>query len=88
MSEANDVLLLNSDTEVADGWLERMQRAAYSAPDIGTVTPFSNNATICSYPSFCRDNMLPDEFTVESLDPLFAEANSGVTIDIPNAVGF
>lgn len=88
VSDEHDVLLLNSDTEVADGWLERIHRTAYSSPDIGTVTPFSNNATICSYPAFCQDNMLPDEFTVESLDPLFAEANSGVVIDIPTAVGF
>lgn len=45
-----DVVLLNSDTEVANDWLDRLQRAVYAYPDVGTVTPFSNNATICSYP--------------------------------------
>ena len=45
-----DVVLLNSDTEVANDWLDRLLRAAYAYPDVGTVTPFSNNATICSYP--------------------------------------
>src|SRR5262249_2067869 len=46
-----DVVLLNSDTEVAGDWLDRLIRQAYAAPNIGTVTPFSNNATICSYPT-------------------------------------
>src|SRR5258708_22359336 len=45
-----DVVLLNSDTEIAGDWLDRLQRCAYAAADIGTVTPFSNNATICSDP--------------------------------------
>lgn len=88
VSETNDVLLLNSDTEVANNWLERIHHAAYSAPEIATVTPFSNNATICSYPAFCKDNMLPDGFAVGSLDSIFSEANSQQVIDIPTAVGF
>jgi GT2 family glycosyltransferase len=33
LSQDNDVLLLNSDTEVANDWLDRLQRAAYSAAD-------------------------------------------------------
>jgi len=45
-----DVVLLNSDTEVANDWLDRLRRCAGADPDVGTVTPFSNNATICSYP--------------------------------------
>ena len=56
LSLDHDVLLLNSDTEVADGWIDKLHRAGYSALDIGTVTPFSNNATICSYPAFCNNN--------------------------------
>ena len=88
MSEDNDVLLLNSDTEVAAGWLDRIFQAAYAATNIATVTPFSNNATICSYPEFCKDNRLPDGFTVDSLDQVCAEANPDVIIDIPTAVGF
>ena len=41
MSESSrDVVLLNSDTQVTAGWLDKLQRAAYSAPEIATVTPF------------------------------------------------
>jgi glycosyltransferase involved in cell wall biosynthesis len=84
----HDPVLLNSDTEVPPGWLQRMQQCAYSAADIGTVTPFSNNATICSYPAFCSDNSLPRGFTSAQLDALFQRANPGVSVDIPTAVGF
>lgn len=31
----NDVVLLNNDTYVTDGWLEALRDAAYSSPDIG-----------------------------------------------------
>lgn len=88
LSHDHDVLLLNSDTEVADGWLDKIHAAAYSRPDIGTVTPFSNNATICSYPKFCQDNDLPDGYNVDTLNPLFATANAGLVFEIPTAIGF
>lgn len=84
----HDPLLLNADTEVPYGWAQRLQRALYEASDIGTVTPFSNNATICSYPRFCCDNDLPVELTVSQLDRLFQQANAGRSVDIPTAVGF
>ena len=45
-----DVVLLNSDTEVHGDWLDRLRRHAYSDPQVGTVTPFTNNGTICGYP--------------------------------------
>jgi len=35
---------------VADGWLDRLRAHAWSGDHVGTVTPLSNNATICSYP--------------------------------------
>ncbi|NLD15353.1 MAG: glycosyltransferase [Gammaproteobacteria bacterium] len=83
-----DVVLVNSDTEVANDWLDRLQQAAYGAADIGSVTPFSNNATICSYPDFCHDNQLPEGYDVKRLDALAACVNTGLTVDVPTAVGF
>lgn len=84
----HDVVLLNSDTEVTGNWLDRLQSAAYSSADVGTVTPFSNNATICSYPGFCKENELPENISLSSLDKVFSEVNQGNYIDIPTAVGF
>jgi len=83
-----DVVLLNSDTEVANDWLDRLRRAAYAYPDIGTVTPFSNNATICSYPFEGWTGGLPGTLGLAALDRLFASTNAGRTVDLPTAVGF
>jgi GT2 family glycosyltransferase len=88
MHRGRDVLLLNSDTEVADGWLDRIADCARREPRAGTVTPFSNNATICSYPVFCSNNTLPDGETTASLDRIFARENAGASVEIPTAVGF
>jgi GT2 family glycosyltransferase len=83
-----DVIILNSDTEVPPGWIERLIAAAEACPDAASVTPFSNNATICSYPNFCADNHIPADLDRKAIDQLFAKANSGVTIEIPTGVGF
>jgi len=88
LNPSHDVLLLNSDTEVAGDWLDRLYRAAYRHADTGSVTPLSNNATICSYPRFCENNALPAGLDTAGLDQLCAAANPGASIDIPTAVGF
>ena len=87
-SDANDVVLLNSDTEVSNDWLDRLRQTAYSDTKVGTVTPLSNNATICSYPRFCQPNPLVNGHTTASLDALCAATNPGVAIDVPTGVGF
>lgn len=83
-----DVVLLNSDTEVANDWLDRLHRCAYSQPDIGTVTPFSNNATICSYPFDGWQGGMPGTLGLAALDRLVASCNAGRWIELPTAVGF
>lgn len=83
-----DVVLLNSDAEVANDWLDRLRAAAYSDERVCSVTPFSNNATICSYPDICESNPLPAGWSVAALDHAFALANPGRVLDIPTAVGF
>jgi GT2 family glycosyltransferase len=88
LSMKNDVILLNSDTEVPKGWLDRLVFHAYRSPEIGTVTPFSNNATICSYPNPPGHKTLPDGETLGSLDQAAQCANHGRQVDLPTAVGF
>jgi GT2 family glycosyltransferase len=82
-----DVVLLNSDAEVANDWLDRMAAAAANEK-VATVTPFSNNATICSYPFEGWQGGVPGTLGLAGLDRLFARTNAGLTIDIPTAVGF
>ena len=88
LSQDNDVLLLNSDAEVANDWLDRLQHAAYSGLRVASVTPFSNNATICSYPRFCKANELPEGYDTASLDRLFAEHLAGQAVEVPTGIGF
>jgi len=84
----HDVVLLNSDTVVFPGWLGRMAAHLAARPDAGSVTPLSNNATICSYPVTERDNRAGLELDCAALDALAATVNAGVAVDIPTAVGF
>jgi GT2 family glycosyltransferase/glycosyltransferase involved in cell wall biosynthesis len=84
-----DILLLNSDVEVAGDWLHRLREAAYRNPVVGSVTPFSNNATICSFPNFCEDNRPLFGLSVAELDAFFAERYTcRDVVEVPTGVGF
>jgi GT2 family glycosyltransferase len=82
-----DIVLLNSDTQVAPGWIEGLQ-AALAAPDIGTATPFSNEAAILSYPDPEGGNALPDEAETARLARMARRIHHGVAVEIPTGVGF
>lgn len=83
-----DVILLNADTEVYSDWIDRLRDVAYSQSNIGTVTPLSNNATICSYPRFASGFDASFEISFSDIDDLAAAANRNVIVDVPTAVGF
>ena len=82
-----DVILLNSDTEVANDWLARLCDAALSAANVATATPFSNNATICSYPFEGWNGGVPGTLGLSALDDLVARTNARGRREIPTAVG-
>ncbi len=83
----HDVVLLNSDTEVPSGWLTRLAGHAYASQRIASVSPLSNNATICGYPSFAGGPPA-FELSVDALDEVARQANAGRTVDVPTTVGF
>jgi O-antigen biosynthesis protein len=87
LSRAN-VVLLNSDTVVTRGWLDALLHCAATDPTIGTVTPFSNNAEICSFPRFCEDNSWPARCDPEPVRAAIAAAAVPTYPDIPTGVGF
>src|SRR3954453_20927981 len=82
-----DVILLNSDTEVTAGWLERLQEAACSDPAIATVTPFSNNATIASLPRFAEVNALPAGWSADRFAALVERVSARERPRLPTGVG-
>jgi GT2 family glycosyltransferase len=88
----HDVVLLNSDAEVpADqtgpGWLARLAAQAYAHPRIASVSPLSNNATICGWPDDAG-GPIPFGHTVQQLDAACRSVNAGRWVDAPTTVGF
>ena len=83
---ANDVVLLNSDTEVTPGWLEGLQRCLAADPLVATATPWTNNGEIASFPDFCRENPVPAN--AAGIASVIAGAGSPEYPDLPTAVGF
>ena len=84
----HDVVLLNSDTIVTAGWFDALVRCVASDPWIGTATPFSNNAEICSFPRFCEDNPWPGPADTEPIRAALAGAAVPTYPDVPTGVGF
>ena len=84
----NDVLLLNSDTEVPKGWMKRIMECAYSDEAIATVTPLSNNATLASVPRIFERNELPIGYDLEKMDELVRQYSMKDYPEIPTAHGF
>ena len=84
----NDVVLLNSDTEVTKSWLEKMKECAYSNKYIATVTPFTNNGTIASVPNFGEDNIIPENMNLDEYAKMIEECSSKIYPEIPTGNGF
>ena len=83
-----DFVILNADTEVAGDWLQRLQHHVACNDAVATVTPFSNNATIASFPKLVESNALPRGETTASLHALFSSVNHQSAVDMPTAIGF
>jgi len=81
-----DVVLLNSDTRVFDDWLDRLL-AALRTPRTATATPFSNAATILSYPATLCENRLPTDVDIAQWDRLCGALDMPF-VEIPTGVGF
>ncbi|HUQ27867.1 MAG TPA: glycosyltransferase [Usitatibacter sp.] len=84
-----DVVVLNSDTIVPEGWVEGLVRCGDSDPAIGMVCPLSNAATILSLPGvadlFTAPGGAPD---VEAIARCVADASVREYPRLPTAVGF
>lgn len=83
----DDIVLLNSDVIVPSTWLPRLAAEAYSCGHVATVTPFSNNATICSFPIINAENAQPFGLDVNTIDSVFAERKMPC-IESPTGIGF
>lgn len=84
----NDIILLNSDTEVTSNWIEKIVECAYSNDCIATVTPLTNNGTICSVPNFGIDNELPDNMNLDEYAKMIEEISDSRYPQLTTGNGF
>jgi GT2 family glycosyltransferase len=84
----NDIVLLNSDTQVFHNWFDRLYNSAYSKNSIASVTPLSNNAQLFSFPKSITDNTLTDQSQAALIDQACKKANKNQTIEVPTGIGF
>lgn len=68
-----DVVLVNADTVVTDGWLDRLAGLA-NRPGVATVTPLTNNGSICTVP-----DAVIEAFDLDGEDPRIDECAAFVT---------
>ncbi len=85
-----DVVLLNADTVVTEGWLDRLCATATSTPDVATVTPLTNAGSICTVP-----RSVIERFGLDGTDPriddcaaFVARNGLGVRPAVITGVGF
>lgn len=83
-----DVLLLNSDTEVPPGFLDRLRSAVRHTPATGIVSPFTNDGTILSLPRWMISNPMPEGLDVAAFDALVAGTSPRLRPEIVTAHGF
>jgi glycosyltransferase involved in cell wall biosynthesis len=79
--------LLNSDTKVTAGFVQRLRLTAYSNTKVATVTPLSNNAGVFSVP--CPgENEVPAQFGLTRFARAVAQAAVSLPISVPTGHGF
>lgn len=83
-----DVIVLNSDCIVSDGWLPGMRAAAESDSRVATATALTNAGTIVSVPT--RNVAVPrlqQNLTPEGVAESIGQTSLGLHPDLPTCVG-
>jgi GT2 family glycosyltransferase/glycosyltransferase involved in cell wall biosynthesis len=84
-----DVVLLNADTVVTDGWLDRLHDAA-QADDVATVTPLTNQGSICTLPPAVIEAFGLDraDARIDECAAFVARSSVGLRPEVITGVGF
>ncbi len=84
----NDAVVLNTDIRLPRNWLPRLL-APLADDNIASATPFSNRATLVSFPEIDKDNELALDLDVDRIDAAFAKVDPlAWQLDLPTGVGF
>lgn len=84
----SDVVLLNADTVVYHDWLDRLYAIACRDKQVASITPFSNNAQLVSFPRSNVENRLASAAAGALFDTACAQANAEHYMEIPTGIGF
>jgi len=83
-----DVIVLNSDCIVAEGWLEGLRRAAYSDALVATASALTNHGTILSVPERNRPRAgIPQELDLERVAGTILAQSMRIHPHLPTAIG-
>ena len=84
-----DFVLLNSDVEVPPNWVGRLLEPIRRDSSIASATPFSNAATILSFPFCGENNRCFDDIEVQKIDEQFKNLRPRWPLpELPTGVGF
>lgn len=81
------VVLVNTDTELPNEWLERLMQPILKDKKVATATPYTNSGTICSFPNFGVNNEIYLDMDIDKLDSYFKLLAPAYS-DMPTGVGF
>lgn len=81
------VALVNTDTELPTGWLERLMYPILFEEKVGTTTPYTNSGTIFSFPLMGGNNKIYRGLDIEVIDSYFRRVKPQY-ISAPTGVGF
>ena len=87
LSPNKDVVWLNADTRVHGAWLDRLRAVAYSDKRIASVTPFTNNGELMSFPRSQICHEMPSAKAQAELDELARQVASP-PVEIETGCGF
>lgn len=81
------VALVNTDTELPRDWLVRLMEPILSDERVASATPYTNSATIFSFPNFCYNNPIYRGLSVDVIDGYFKLVKPRY-LEAPTGVGF
>ena len=87
LSPSKDVVWLNADTRVHGDWLDRLREVAYRDGRTASVTPFTNNGELMSFPRSQISHPMPSAAEQAELDDLARQAASA-PMEIETGCGF
>ena len=82
-----DVVVLNSDVVVAEGWLEGMREAAYADSRVATATALTNHGSLVSVPNRRPVPALPAEWSLDAASAVVRARSLKLRPRLPTAIG-